>query len=1041
MTDQAPAEGGKGARPLMSDSLDPIHSLLRMRALGPPSNPGVLASLDRFEILRLIGVGGMGVVLLARDTRTGQKVAVKLLKPELSQAPQAVRRFLKEAGHMRRMSHPGLLPVLEVSDRSEGPYFVMPFLDRGSLAQLIRPGQPLNPEMILTIAKQVAEALSYAHSKGIIHRDLKPGNILLDAEGRAYVSDFGLARTMFNDSITDVRTSQCEGTAPYMSPAVAAGEAEDTRCDVYALGTVLYEMLTGQPAYTGQSTQEVLSHITAGPPPPIAKLAPDAPKGLVRIAEGAMARELRERYAHMKDVVSDLERVAKGKAPRGPHGGGRLKRAMHEHRRVRWILRVALVILLAYAVAVLVYIGWALFPVVFPRGEAVKGSASRPILVDKFDDPKIDGTLWKWGQTDAFSPGLTGGESYRIVQEDGILLIESAVKPSGVSSCQTTWVDSRVDLKRGGDVAIDVELSGKGTNGFLAIVLTDGSPPKNWSLHDPACVQLFRAQGDKNYPLALGRQKIRIELSNSSGLATVHTQEASTRQFRLVDISPLSRWKLRFFTTAYTSSGFPADVVQLRLHRMQASSVEGSTSVVGWVVDALTNRPLPNAAIRTKTGQFRSLSNAEGMYILQLDSGTTQIEATLGEYEQVTKPLAVKLASGEQVVQRILMRKTKLGFGDVVHSAPCPKEPIYAMAVTPSHIEYTAKAGEKTGLYRMGLDGKGVTLVCQLPIGNTGLVHRNGALYGVEYWPGRLYRIDAKAGQVEDVHRLGVNWPHGLAFDGKHFWYTEKGRIENRFGLYAVDAETRETICHLESGDTRIRGVAWGNERLWVSSLSGQVYEIDPARARKTGRMETGILRRFPGTYQHLSFAAGDLWGLDTEAGRICRITVGNDAPHAKTNRLVNVALKKHNAVATADSVGKYMSFTGSPDRAIDGQYIGLTGWRGTKIPGWLQVEFNRVYTIRKIGICFGSHQHVYSVTLSRDGSTWQVVVPDRLSHSPEGGPEACAVYTINPTEAKFIRIDVKKTSAPGGHAFQATVIELEAYAEVPSVDENLGSQ
>jgi len=627
------------------------------------------------------------------------------------------------------------------------------------------------------------------------------------------------------------------------------------------------------------------------------------------------------------------------------------------------------------------------------------------------------------------------------VQEDGSLLIESAVKPSDVSSCQTTWVDSCVDLKRGRDVAIDVELSGKGTNGFVAVVLTDGSPPRTWSLRDPSCVRLFEAQGDKNYPLALGRQKVRIELSSSSGLAAVRTGEASTRQFRLVDISSLSRWKLRFFTTAYTSSGFPADVVQLRLHRVQASSAAGTTSVAGWVTDALTNRPLPNAAIGTRSGRFRCLGNAQGMYVLQVDPGTTRIEAALEGYEQVTRPLAVKVAAGEQAVLRILMRKTRLEFGDVVHSLPCPKERVFAIAVAPSHIEYTARAGKKTGVYRMGLDGKGITLVCRLPIGNTGLTLRNGALYGVEYWPGRLYRIDVKEGQVKDVHRLGVDWPHGLAFDGKLFWYNEKARAENRFGLRAVDADTLKPVCRLESGDIRIRGVAWGNGRLWVSSLSGQVYEIDPERARGTGRMETGVLRTFRGTYRQLSFAEGYLWGLDTEAGRICKIAVSDHAPTASASHLINVALKKHEAVATADSAGSYLNFVGSPDKAIDGQPMGMTGWRGTKIPGWLQVKFDRVYTIRKIVVWFGSHRHTHSVSLSRDGSTWQVVVPDRLSPSEKNRDVACAEYTIHPTEAKFIRLDVKKTSAPAEDIFQAAVLELEAYAEIPSVEEDLESR
>ncbi len=130
--------------------------------------------------------------------------------------------------------------------------------------------------LILDIATQIAEGLRYAHQRGIIHRDLKPANILLAANDKACLADFGLARTMFNDTIVDVESQQCEGTAPYMSPAVAAGNAEDTRCDIYAFGALLYEMLTGEPPYKGQNTKEIQKQILAGPPKPITTLNPKA---------------------------------------------------------------------------------------------------------------------------------------------------------------------------------------------------------------------------------------------------------------------------------------------------------------------------------------------------------------------------------------------------------------------------------------------------------------------------------------------------------------------------------------------------------------------------------------------------------------------------------------------------------------------------------------------------------------------------------------------------------------------------------------------
>jgi serine/threonine protein kinase len=306
--------------PPVSAFAGPIAELVGHRLLSPPTRPGLLASLARFEVVRVLGGGGMGVVVLARDSERGTDVAIKLIKPELVSDQRMVHRFVKEAGHLQKLKHPNVVPVLEVSDRPEGPYFVMPYFERGSLAHRIRPGQPMETGAILDIARQVADGLGFAHRHGIIHRDLKPANILLGAGGGSCLADFGLARTMFNDTIIDVESGQLEGTAPYMSPAVAAGNAEDTRCDIYAFGALLYEMLTGEPPYAGRSTNDIRKQILAGLPKPIRARNPGADAGLVAVAEGAMARELRDRYADMADVLADLERIKAGKAAVGPHG-------------------------------------------------------------------------------------------------------------------------------------------------------------------------------------------------------------------------------------------------------------------------------------------------------------------------------------------------------------------------------------------------------------------------------------------------------------------------------------------------------------------------------------------------------------------------------------------------------------------------------------------------------------------------------------------------------------------------------------------------
>ena len=307
----------------------PIAELIAQQMLAPPARPGLLGALRQFEIQRLLGSGGMGLVLLARDSGTGRSVAIKLIRPEWVSDPRILHRFVKEAGHLEKLKHPNVVPVLEVSDRAEGPYFVMPYYERGSLAGRIRPGEPLDVVFVLDVALNIAEGLQFAHRRGIIHRDLKPANILLGGEQGACLADFGLARTVFNDSIMDVERPHWEGTAPYMSPGVAAGDAEDTRCDIYAFGALLYEMLTGEPPYAGRTLEEIRRQILAGPPKPIQERNPAADAGLRTVAEGAMARELRDRYADMSDVLADLQRIKEGKAPVGPRGlarGGLLRR-------------------------------------------------------------------------------------------------------------------------------------------------------------------------------------------------------------------------------------------------------------------------------------------------------------------------------------------------------------------------------------------------------------------------------------------------------------------------------------------------------------------------------------------------------------------------------------------------------------------------------------------------------------------------------------------------------------------------------------------
>jgi len=348
----------------MSSVSGEIATLIGAGAFGQPPQPGFEASLGDYGILRRLGEGASGLVFLAtRPGAGGQdregKVAVKVLRPECWHAREVVERFLYSARTTRqKLNHPNIVRVLEVRDQPAGPCFVMSYCAGGSLAERLRRDGALPADTVLGLALDVAAALQHIHGQGLIHRDVKPGNILLTGDGRACLADFGLARTMFNDAVLD-GGGHGEGTAPYMSPIVAAGDLEDTRCDIYAFGAVLYHLLTGRPPYEGRSSEEIRAKIRASgvSPRAVAEVNPKASRALAAVCAGAMARKQRDRYANMADVLADLRRIGAGQAPLGPHG-----EAWGWRRGGRWVAAAGMLVL----VSALLWMFWPRPPQLVP---------------------------------------------------------------------------------------------------------------------------------------------------------------------------------------------------------------------------------------------------------------------------------------------------------------------------------------------------------------------------------------------------------------------------------------------------------------------------------------------------------------------------------------------------------------------------------------------------------------------------------------------------------------------------------------------------
>ncbi|XZE55975.1 protein kinase domain-containing protein [Planctomycetaceae bacterium SH139] len=274
--------------------------------LSPPTHPEMLGRLGRYEVERLIGSGGMGVVFKAFDTELNRPVAIKLLAPYLASSGSARKRFAREARAAAAVVHPHVVPIHNVETERESPFIVMQYVSGESLQARIDRDGALELCEILRIGMQVADGLSAAHQQGIVHRDIKPSNILLEEDvDRALISDFGLARAADDASLT--RTGFHPGTPQYMSPEQAAGQSVDARSDLFSLGSMLYTMCTGRPPFRAESSYAVMRRISDEVATPIRELNPDTPEWLVLIIEKLMAKAKTERFDSASEVHELLE--------------------------------------------------------------------------------------------------------------------------------------------------------------------------------------------------------------------------------------------------------------------------------------------------------------------------------------------------------------------------------------------------------------------------------------------------------------------------------------------------------------------------------------------------------------------------------------------------------------------------------------------------------------------------------------------------------------------------------------------------------------
>ena len=315
-------------------------------------NRGHLMSLigrmvSHYRILEKIGSGGMGTVYKAKDTKLDRLVALKFLPPHLSQTEEEKKRFIHEAKAASALDHLNICSIYEINQTEDGQMFIaMACYEGGSLKSRIRKG-PLPMEEALAIADQIARGLEKAHQKGIVHRDIKPANILITEDGVVKIVDFGLASMAGVTKLT--KTGTTLGTASYMSPEQTRGESVDNRSDIWSLGVVLYEMMTGRLPFRGDYGQAVIYSIMNEDPEPVSKLRPEIPESLEQVVFRALEKDPDKRYQHMDELLDDLKSISAGIVP--DEIQIRLKKTKRQKTKKIWLYAgIACVILAVSAI-------------------------------------------------------------------------------------------------------------------------------------------------------------------------------------------------------------------------------------------------------------------------------------------------------------------------------------------------------------------------------------------------------------------------------------------------------------------------------------------------------------------------------------------------------------------------------------------------------------------------------------------------------------------------------------------------------------------
>ncbi|HYH54047.1 MAG TPA: protein kinase [Solirubrobacterales bacterium] len=282
----------------------------------PPTSAQMIGTVlsGRYKLEAKLGSGGMSTVYLARDTTLDRQVAVKVLHREMSEQADQLERFRQEARAVAKLSHPNVVAVIDAGEDGGHPYIVFEYVEGETLKQRINRIGALDAQESLAYAIEIARGLTVAHNRNMVHRDIKPQNVLIDAEGRAKLTDFGISRQLEQDGMT--ATGRVLGTTDYVAPEQAMGHPADQRSDIYSLGVVLYEMLTGQVPFQADSQVGVAMKHVNEELPDVQQRRPELSAAAAMVVERATAKDAAERYQQVGDLIDDLSTALEVEAAR-----------------------------------------------------------------------------------------------------------------------------------------------------------------------------------------------------------------------------------------------------------------------------------------------------------------------------------------------------------------------------------------------------------------------------------------------------------------------------------------------------------------------------------------------------------------------------------------------------------------------------------------------------------------------------------------------------------------------------------------------------